>query len=257
MSFIVSTARKLAICGLAAATLFACRTKDRVNVTPTSAAYGKLNIHIDNKVGGAHIDYGTMAYHNVAGNNYSINLFKYLVSNFTLVKADNTTTNYGRYKLIDGSDSTNWGLSIDSVKNGTYTAIRFYLGVDSAHNHTILYDGDLNPSNGMTWDWNTGYIFFKHEGQYRNGSETSKALVYHYGLDANLVTVDIPISSLTLDGNTKTLNLQFDLNSLYNSPNSIDFTNNSNRQSTESGDKVWLSQMKENFAKAFTFVNIQ
>lgn len=257
MRFIASQAKIIGGILLVVAGLFSCRTKDRVVVTPTPATYGKLNIHFDNKVGGAPLVYGTFAYNNIAGNNYSIDLFKYLVSNFTLVKADNTTTNYGKYKLIDGSDSTNWSLTIDSVANGTYTAIRFYLGVDSAHNHTILYDGDLNPSNGMTWDWNTGYIFFKHEGQFRNGPSTPVSMVYHYGLDRSLVSIDIPVSGLTVNGDTRSLNLLFDLNSLYNTPNPIDFTADSIRQSTETSDKEWLAHMKANFGKAFSFVNVK
>lgn len=257
MTFIASAGKKLAVVAIGFLCLLSCRTKDKVTVTPETAKYGKLNIRIDNKVGGAALTYGTMAYHNIAGNNYSVNLFKYLLSNFTLVKSDNSTVNYGKYKLINGAEPENWTLSIDSIANGTYTAIRFYLGVDSAHNHTILYDGDLNPSNGMTWDWNTGYIFFKHEGQFRNGAEAPIAMVYHYGLDANLVAVDIPLPSLTIAGNTKTLNLLFDLNTLYNSPNAIDFTGNANHQSTEPTDKEWLAKMKDNFAQAFSLVNVQ
>lgn len=249
----------MAIVLVAMTCLTACRTKDKndpVPVTPVKD-HGTLNVSFVNRADGKVIVNGSMNYRNTSGNTYSITLMKYLVSNFTLIKNDNSEQTFNNYKLVNGLDSSTWNLTLDSVANGSYKAIRFYLGVDSVHNHTIMNEGDLNPSNGMVWTWSTGYIFFKHEGAYKNDTGSTQTLLYHFGTDAALVTVDIPVTQFNIKGDSKTLYLGLDLNDLYAAPNAIDFTNNNTHQSMEARDKTWLANLKGNFPQAFKFVKVQ
>ncbi len=235
-----------------------CRTKDKINsITPEIKNYGSLTVKVSNEAGGQPITFGTMSFTNAAGNKYSVDLLKYFVSNFTLIRNDGSERNFGNYKLIDASDTSTCSFTLDSVSNGSYKAIRFYLGVDSLHNHTVLNQGDLNPISGMVWSWNTGYIFFKHEGSYINDTGTSKILLYHFGTDAALSTVDIPITQFDINSNKKTLYIKFDLNSLYNAPNTINFTGNNFHQSTELSDRIWLGNLRTNFSSSFTFDKVQ
>ncbi|MFK8009502.1 MAG: MbnP family protein [Saprospiraceae bacterium] len=57
-------------------------------------------------------------------------------------------------------------LKIDLEKNAhlDFNKIRFDLGIDSLTNISGAFGGDLDPTNGMYWTWQSGYINFKLEG---------------------------------------------------------------------------------------------
>lgn len=258
MRFLVPMWRLATSIVISALLFTSCRTRDKV-ITPETPVkdHGMVNITITNRAGGKIITQGGTEYTNLAGNTYDVSLLKYLISNFTLIKSDNSEHNFGNYKLINCLDSSTWSFTLDSVTNGTYKSIRFYLGVDSAHNHTLTNEGDLNASNGMVWTWSTGYIFFKHEGVFHNDTGSTQNILYHFGTDAALTAVDIPVSLFIVNGDSHTLYLNFDLNSLYAAPNKIDFTNNNTHQSLLATDKSWLADLRVNFPQAFSFVKVQ
>lgn len=259
MCFKSSAFKYLALALAMGVCVSACRTKSKSEAPAPTADHGSITVTITNTAGGKEITNGNLSYFNVSGNNYNVTMLKYFVSNFTLVKDDNTERNFGNYKLINGLDSSTWSFTLDSVANGSYKAVRFYLGVDSAHNHTLNQGGDLAASTGMIWSWSTGYIFFKHEGAFRNDTtvSTTTPLIYHYGTDVALATVDIPVSAFDVLGNERKLTLNFDLNTLYSTPNVINFVNNNSHQSTEATDRSWISTMRGNFPHAFSFVKVQ
>src|SRR5690606_18580217 len=55
-------------------------------------------------------------------------------------------------------------LDIDNVPAGYYVEIQYTMGVDSEKNVSGAQVGALSLSNGMFWDWNSGYIMLKAEG---------------------------------------------------------------------------------------------
>jgi hypothetical protein len=226
---------------------------EKERITPAANAYGKLEVNISNEVDGAAISFGAMPYTNAAGNKYGVDLLKYYVSNFTLIRDDGSQKNFGNYNLIDASDSTKTKFVLDSVGNGNYTSIKFLLGVDKNRNHTGAQDGDLDPVKGMIWSWNTGYLFFKHEGGFKDSTGVDNTLAMHYGTDTAATTITLSVSPFEVKGNTRKLYLKFNLNKLYASPNLIDFNGNNVRQSTDPSDALWISHMKGNFPSAFLF----
>lgn len=233
--------------------IFSCNKKEN-----TTSPYGKIQVNIANEVDGVPIVLDTMNYVNAAGNLYSVSLLKYYVSNFTLINDKGEETNFHNYHLVDASDSTTNIFTLDKVANGNYTAIKFYLGVDSSRNHTGNQDGDLDPIHGMIWDWNTGYIFFKHEGTFKNtNTNSNQNLMFHYGTDIALASISIPFSQFDVQSNERKLYLKFNLNDLYVSPNKINFNTDNSHQSTDFSDGKWISDMRENFANAFHFDKVQ
>ncbi len=258
ISIRIKSAGIIAMCVLL--TTVSCRYKERtltVTPEPPYPQYGSLTVRLSNEAGGVPVAPGSGSYTNAAGNVYTVDMLKYYVSNFTLIKSDNTEHNFANYKLINAEDTSTCSFTLDSVANGNYKAIRFYLGVDSAHNHSLVNEGDLNASNGMVWTWSTGYIFFKHEGIFHNDTGGTSILLYHYGVDDNLKTVDIPVSEFEVSADRKVMYLKFDLNKLYGNPNVINFNGNGIHQSLDSKDRVWLGQMKANFSSAFIFDKVQ
>ena len=95
------------------------------------------------------------------------------------------------------------------------------LGLDSATNHTdpTTFSAS-NPlsiqSPGIHWDWNSGYIFMKIEGQVdttlANTGTLDLQYFYHVGLDDLKRTIDFSTEAFTVaSGSDYEIGLEFDL----------------------------------------------
>ena len=142
---------------------------------------------------------------------------------------------------------------LKNIPNAKYTKLKFMLGVDSLRNSTGVQDGYLDPSHGMIWDWNTGYIFFKHEGNYINTANVVKPLRLHLGQNISRGNVQVDLPLLNVNGITSKLLIDFDLNKVYSAQNIIDFNIDNDRQSTDAVDTFWMVNMRKNLEKSFIF----
>ena len=214
-----------------------CKSYTRVNVFNV---IGENEFHLDN------------TYTNGAGEAYNAYMLKYYISHMKLVNENGERVELYAHELIDQSVPSSLELGDVIIPDGHYTSLEFNLGVDSLHNHSGDQAGDLDPMYGMIWTWNTGYIFFKHEGYFTSStSGTEQPLIYHYGTDRALVPVSLPLN-LHVDKNSSVINLQFDLNKLYSNPNTIVFTGNNNHQSISTSDIPWINALRTNFPNAFS-----
>ncbi len=236
--------------------LFGMSCKQPKAPVPTpSNPTGNVIINFKNQAGGVDIVQGQLSYTNASGNKYSVDLLKYYISNVILVKDDGTEFKLNNYDLINAFDAKYSNVLASDVPNGHYYSMKFLLGIDSTHNHTEAQGGDLDPSNNMSWSWNTGYIFFKHEGTYKNAADSNKVLQFHLGTDIALSKIQIPIS-LIVAGNNKTMNIIFDLNKMYDSP-VINFNTDDIHMSTSAADSTWIRNMVTNTQNAFIFKNVE
>ncbi|HRH64981.1 MAG TPA: hypothetical protein PLU53_01660 [Bacteroidia bacterium] len=232
--------------------------KDSDETTPVvPGPTGDMQVFVSNEIDGQPIQLGELIYTNAAGNLYQVDLLKYYLSNVTLIKADSTEYNLKNYELINAAVDTTCQFSGSGIPNGNYTRMRFNLGIDTARNHTGAQEGDLDPINGMIWTWNTGYIFFKHEGIFRTTAGTDTSLLYHYGTDPVLVTVDLPLTNFEIKGNSRKVFLTFNLNQLYSNPTVVDFNNNNIHQSTSLDDRPWMSALLGNFPQSFSIDHVE
>ena len=214
-----------------------CKSYNRVNITNL---IGTDAFHIDS------------TYTNAAGEDYHAYMLKYYISHMKLVNENGERVELYGHELIDQSVPNSLLLDQVEIPDGHYTSLEFNLGVDSLHNHSGDQAGDLDPMYGMIWTWNTGYIFFKHEGYFTSStSGTEQTLIYHYGTDRALVPVSLPIE-LHVDRNSSIIQLQFDLNKLYSNPNTIAFTGNNNHQSISPSDIPWINKLRANFPNSFS-----
>lgn len=67
------------------------------------------------------------------------------------------------------------------LKTKAYDRLTFNLGLDSSINVSGALGGDLDPTKGMYWTWQSGYIHFKMEGKIVRNDGTWKEFVYHLG----------------------------------------------------------------------------
>jgi hypothetical protein len=85
------------------------------------------------------------------------------------------------YKLIDIFDSTKTHIGFLYSSYVPITSIRFNLGIDSTTNMIGVGEGDLDPTSGMYWAWQSGYINMKLEGNSKLCSKDRGEFQYHLG----------------------------------------------------------------------------
>jgi len=112
----------------------------------------------------------------------SIDMLKFYISHIELLKDGKIVwTETESYRLIDASDSSTLMIDLDIPESLTFDAIQFQLGIDSATHELGILGGDLDPTKGMYWAWNTGYINFKIEGYSSESNTRDKSFQYHLG----------------------------------------------------------------------------
>jgi len=179
----------------------ACSKKDDVAPEFEESNLAPFSVEFDNIVGERTLALNNMSslYTNASGERFSISMLQYFISNIKLSTADGksyTVNPDSSYFLIKGADKATRFAKV-KVPEGDYTKLSFTLGVDSLRSTMDISKrtGVLDPaangdhdSGGMYWGWNSGYIFFKMEGNSSvisddvNGDPTGKKqFKYHIG----------------------------------------------------------------------------
>jgi hypothetical protein len=105
---------------------------------------------------------------------------RYYVSNIKLKNTKNEWISIPEtYFIVDEAVSNGNIIEIKDVPAGDYTELGYTIGVDSIRNVSGIQSGALAPSNGMFWNWTTGYIMIKAEGESPNASGGSFS--FHLG----------------------------------------------------------------------------
>jgi hypothetical protein len=154
---------------LAATTLFtACKKEETIDPNEK----GTVLLEFDNVLGNQNLVLNSATYKNGNGDDYTVSMFNYFVSNVKLLKADGTEYAIPQeesYFLIKESDVASQKITLKNVPAGDYNGVKFIIGVDSLRNTMDISKrtGVLDPATGgagMYWSWNSGYIFVKMEG---------------------------------------------------------------------------------------------
>lgn len=138
----------------------------------------------------------TNSYTNAAGNKITINQVRYWVSNIVLTDVNGKKfAEPNSYHLIEYTPSSvKEEIEISGIPTGSYSKISFSIGVDEGPNHSLAKKaGDLNETIGMSWTWNTGYIFLKMEGRYEKSAGKYGYYYLHIGTDANYKTLNFDL----------------------------------------------------------------
>lgn len=142
--------------------------------------YGTMKIQVQHEFNGQSWELDKKYIHPTTGEELSFNLLKYYVSNIKVQDAEgNWWSEPNSYHLLCTDCAESGMITISGVPEGQYIAFEYTMGVDSAMNVSGVYDGDLSLGNGMFWDWNTGFIMLKAEGESTNSS--NGVFAYHLG----------------------------------------------------------------------------
>ena len=85
------------------------------------------------------------------------------------------------HHLIDISNPASLRIPIKNSTDNSYQSIRFNLGVDSLTSVSGAMGGDLDPTTGMYWTWQSGYINFKIEGKSSRVLTQNQEFQFHLG----------------------------------------------------------------------------
>ena len=107
---------------------------------------------------------------------------KFYISNIRFVQDDTLVYNErDSYHLIDFNTLGSEFIKIDQLTNMSYDHILFDVGIDSITNVSGAFGGDLDPTKGMYWTWQNGYINVKIEGKSQKSTTRNNEIVYHLG----------------------------------------------------------------------------
>ena len=244
---------------LLAVSTIGCRKKpDPVVTPPNDDGKGAMSITFQNIAGTQPLMLGSAWYMNANGDSFQVNTYKYYVSNVVLVRADGTEfTEFESYHLIDEANNQSKSFQLNHVPEGNYVKMKFLLGVDSARNVSGAQTGALDPMHGMFWDWQTGYIMAKLEGNSPQANTNDKSIIFHTGgFGGNLnvlreVTLEFPQFAVIETGKKPNGHIKADILEWFQDPSVIDFK----QTSVVMGGKD-LKVLADNYADMFTVDHI-
>lgn len=102
--------------------------------------------------------------HTSTGDTLTLSTLKFYLGNFGFWKNGQVVHTENAHRLLDLEDETTLRLTFDFPENTAFDSIAFDLGVDSLTTASGAMGGDLDPTRGMFWTWQSGYINLKLEG---------------------------------------------------------------------------------------------
>ncbi|MCS7004517.1 MAG: hypothetical protein NZM38_04245 [Cytophagales bacterium] len=170
---------------------------------------------------------------------YTFRQIRYWVSNVELLKADGSTYKVpDSYYLVENMERELYigtvltdtqyvpanrreVVTIPNIPVGSYTGIRFAIGVDSVPNSNFsLRKGELDidkMAQVSSWVWKTSYIFLRTSGSLDSATKRYN-FYFETGANTNYRTVTLNFGSNAynaLPGKTATVSIKVDLTSIF------------------------------------------
>jgi hypothetical protein len=171
---------------------------------------------------------------------YQIEKFAFYVSNIML-KDTKTKLSYKvpeSYHLLNFNDNK-LSINLDKVPTGNYDSLFFGLGIDSQRNTSLDQIGDLDPNNGMAWDWKTGYKFLSVEGKLFPTNQNPKGLVVHIGTDENYQNFAFALPTMTVGTKKPSIcKIMTNIAAMFNGGHRINFLETNSIMGGENAKKI-------------------
>ncbi|MEZ4938318.1 MAG: MbnP family protein [Crocinitomicaceae bacterium] len=193
----------------------------------------ELKVNVIPKFNGDPISFDSV-YHNIMGYRVKFSSIKFYM---TYAKVGDGTNWTDAHSVSQYNYANSTELFSADVTPGSYSQIKFNVGVDSVRNHSdpASYPSD-NPlniitSSGMFWTWNTGYIFVIIEGFYDTDSlgtgTPPNSFTYHLGMDDYLRVNTQSLSLNLVEQMTTTVNYELNMDQFfYNATDTLDIDAN-------------------------------
>jgi hypothetical protein len=104
-------------------------------------------------------------YQSSINDSIQIETLKFYISGIELLDSNNVIwKEKNSYHLIDFENENSQSIQLHIPKNSRISKLKFNIGIDSITSNSGALDGDLDPTKGMYWAWQSGYINLKMEG---------------------------------------------------------------------------------------------
>lgn len=118
----------------------------------------------------------------IAGHSATIDLLRFYISEVSLYRQDDLVWQEKEsYHLIDVTNPASLSISLPYSAESVFDQLSMQLGIDSATHELGAMSGDLDPTKGMYWSWQSGYINFKLEGSSAASTRRNHEFQYHLG----------------------------------------------------------------------------
>ncbi len=108
--------------------------------------------------------------------------FRFYISKLSFWKSNKQIWMEGdSFHLIDLLDDSTHKVKLEIPAEMVFDKLEFYLGIDSLTNVSGAMGGDLDPTRGMYWTWQNGYINAKIEGTSNVCKSRKNEFQFHLG----------------------------------------------------------------------------
>ena len=109
-------------------------------------------------------------------------MLKFYVSNIELYNNDTVVwKTENSFHLLDYEKPSSMKIELYIPSKLHFNKLYFDLGIDSITNVSGAMGGDLDPTKGMYWTWQSGYVNFKLEGSSNVCDSYKNEFQYHIG----------------------------------------------------------------------------
>jgi hypothetical protein len=136
-------------------------------------------LHFNLEMEGQSIEVGKKYYSSFMKDSVHFEVVKFYISNLQFFQDQQMVAALEKkYLLIDAEKSASMSISLPKV---AFNKIKFNIGIDSLTNVSGAFGGDLDPTKGMYWTWQSGYINFKLEGITESCPASNNLFQFHLG----------------------------------------------------------------------------
>lgn len=121
--------------------------------------------------------------------------------------------------LIDVFDKSTLNIVLSNVDMSNCNEVLFNIGVEEKRNTSGALSGDLDPSKGMYWSWQSGYINFKVEGKSPSCETRKNKFQFHIGGYQKPFTTTRPVALRVKSIKDNTLTIILDFSKIFKSIN--------------------------------------
>ena len=219
-------------------------------------APGTVTVQMTHTVGNEVLVFNDQRFTNAAGNNYSVTLLEYIITDVALRTAGGSSVSISDVEYVNAEDAATQSFSMANVPGDTYTGITFTFGIDGPENTTGALPSTAEFNN-MAWpaQMGGGYHYMRLEGFYAGATGQVGFPVHTGPTMGNDFSIDVALpGTIVVDGGETEVELVMDINEWFANPDIYDFRD---FQGMIMGNATAQALLQANGADVFSFGNVQ
>ena len=142
----------------------------------------EINILLCPSYGSKNLDLKDSVFSSNDSSHLKIEVLKFYISKIKLMNDGKIVFEESNsFHLVDAAKSSSLIIPLKNKQIVDFDELVFSLGIDSITNVSGAMGGDLDPTSGMFWTWQSGYINFKLEGKSNFCNTPKNEFQFHLG----------------------------------------------------------------------------